>query len=94
MPPGRRAASVQCEREDERSRHGRGACEARSQPQAPARAAAGDQRRVELGGQARVQARRHRRRQRLCSELGQPALHGRELLAADLALEAVVVHVR
>ena len=61
---------------------------------ATARAARRQRGRRELGGEARIEARRHARRQRLLAEAGELAAHRLQLVVRHLPLEARVIHVR
>jgi len=61
---------------------------------APARTAQRERARGKLGGEARVEAGRDGLRQRLLTEAGELAAHGRQLGVRHLPLEGRVIHVR
>jgi hypothetical protein len=84
------------EREDDRGRgdEARRGRERGGEAPGAARTPLRERRGVELRCQPRVETRRHGSRQRLLAELGECALHCRQLVVRHVAWEAHVVHGR
>jgi hypothetical protein len=80
------------EREDQRRRDGGDRAEARAEAEGPARAAPGERRGVELGGETGVEAQRDGLRERPCAELCERARDRVELAGGHVVLERLLVH--
>jgi hypothetical protein len=82
------------EREHDRRGHGRNGCQRAGDADAATPSPAQRERgRRQLGGEPRIETRRHGRRQRFAAEPGQLREHGLVLAVRHPPLEARVVHV-
>jgi hypothetical protein len=89
------AAAPRAQREDDRGGHRGGSRERCADAHAATARAAHRQRgRRELGCEARIESRRHPRRQRHLAEAGELTAHLLELVVRGRSLDARVIHVR